>query len=230
MKLLLISIAPVLIIIIYIYYRDKYDREPLKILFRALLVGAIISVPVIFVERFLSGYIPDGQVFSAAYSGFIVAGFTEESFKFLAFMVFIWSSIHFNEKFDGIVYAVFISLGFAMVENVLYVLNGGYQVGIIRSLTAVPAHALFGVVMGYYLGLAKFFPQQRIFFIMLAWLIPILLHGFYNFCLMAQQYWLLILMFPFLIYLWISGFRKMKYLSDHSIFRSDWSNTDSFGI
>jgi RsiW-degrading membrane proteinase PrsW (M82 family) len=229
MNLILISIAPVLIIITYVYYRDKYDREPWKMLVRALVLGAVITVPVIFVERFLSHFSPASPLLSAAYSGFVVAGFTEETFKFVAFMLFVWKSIHFNEKFDGIVYAVFISLGFAAVENVLYVMNGGYRVGIIRALTAVPAHALFGVVMGYHLALARFFPKQRLIMLFLAWILPVLLHGFYNFCLMAQQYWLLLVMLPFLMFLWVSGFRKMKYLSDQSIFRNDWSNPDHFG-
>lgn len=222
MNLILISLAPVLIIACYIYYRDKYEKEPWRILFRALIIGVIITLPVIFLERFIAGFTPLDHMPAAAYSAFIVAAFSEESFKYIGFMLFIWMSRHFNEKFDGIVYAVFISLGFAMVENILYVMDGGVTVGLIRSLTAVPAHALFGILMGYYFGLAKFFPKKRIRYLWLAWLIPWLLHGFYDFCLMSEQYFFLIIFIPFLVFLWITGFRKMKYLSDRSIYRNDF--------
>ena len=96
----------------------------------------------------------------AAYTAFIVAALTEEGMKFLAFYFFFWKNRNFNERFDGIVYAVYISLGFAGIENILYVFTGGYSVGVIRALTAVPAHALFGIVMGYYFGMAKFNPGR----------------------------------------------------------------------
>ena len=122
-NLFLLAIAPVVIIAVYIYMRDKYEKEPIIMLLNALGAGILITVPVLFLERLLSAVMPSfppqGEAF---YSAFIVAGFTEEFFKFLALYVLIWSNRNFNEKFDGIVYAVFISLGFAGVENILYVL------------------------------------------------------------------------------------------------------------
>jgi len=153
MVLFVIAVIPVFIILFYLYFRDKYEKEPFWWLVVALLAGCIITVPVIHVERileppiyYLSGYA------SAAWNAFVVAAFTEELFKFAALMLIFWNSRHFNEKFDGIVYASFISLGFAAVENIFYVINGGVQVGLTRAFTAVPAHALFGIVMGYILG------------------------------------------------------------------------------
>ncbi len=220
MDLLLISLAPVITIIIYVYYRDKYEKEPWRMLARALLLGIIIIVPVIAIERFLELFTPQNQISSAAYTAFVIAGFTEESFKYLAFVLFIWGKSFFNEKFDGIVYAVYISLGFAGVENIMYVLDGGFETGVIRAVTAVPAHALFGVTMGYYLGLAKFYSHKKKRYLFLAWFVPVAFHGFYNFCLMAQFYALLLVLIPFIIFLWINGFRKMKELSDSSIYRN----------
>lgn len=222
MNLILISLAPVFIIAGYIYFRDKYEKEPWRVLIRALIIGVAITLPVILLERLLSLYLPYNHMSAAAYSAFIVASFSEESLKYLGFMLFIWKSRHFNEKFDGIVYAVFISLGFALVENILYVMDGGVSVGLIRSLTAVPAHALFGILMGFYFGMAKFFPAKRTNYLLLAWSLPWLFHGFYDFCLMSEHYLLLILFLPFLAFLWITGFRKMKYLSDRSIYRDDF--------
>ncbi|MEA1898822.1 MAG: PrsW family glutamic-type intramembrane protease [Bacteroidota bacterium] len=221
MNLILISLAPVFIIAIYIYYRDKYEKEPWRVLARALIIGILITLPIILLERLLSLYLPYSHMSAAAYNAFIVASFSEESIKYLGFMLFIWTSRHFNEKFDGIVYAVFISLGFALVENILYVVDGGISVGLIRSLTAVPAHALFGILMGFYFGMAKFFPAKRVYYLLLAWFLPWLFHGFYDFCLMSEHYLLLILFLPFLAFLWFLGFRKMKYLSERSIYRND---------
>jgi len=143
----------------------------------------------------------------------------EEGFKFLVFLLLVWNNKEFNEKFDGIVYAVFISLGFAGVENILYV-SGDITIGLSRALTAVPAHALFGVTMGYYYGLARFYPMERGRYLKKALFWPVLLHGFYDFCLMSGHPLLLLLFIPFIVYLWISGFRKMKDLSDRSIFRN----------
>lgn len=220
LNLIFIALAPVFIIALYIYFRDKYDKEPIGVLLKSLLIGVIITIPIIFIERFFATLIENFQgIIFAAFRAFLVAGFTEELFKYLAFFLIIWRSRHFNEKFDGIVYAVFISLGFAAVENIFYVTGYGFKIGLVRAVTAVPAHALFGIVMGYHFGLAKFYPSEKRKQLILAFLIPLLLHGFYDFFLMAGKSLLLIIFIPFIITLWIQGFRRMKDLSDQSIFK-----------
>ena len=219
-NLLLISLAPILIIALYIYSRDKYEKEPLSVLFKALLAGILIVIPIMLIEKLLT--IPSENlegVSYAAYNAFIVAGLTEEGMKFFAFYFLFWNNRNFNEKFDGIVYSVYIALGFAGIENILYVFSGGYGVGIIRALTAVPAHALFGIVMGYYFSLAKFNASNKPVFIILAFLMPFLFHGLYNFLLMGNSPALLSAFIPVFIYFWISGFKKMSALSDASTFR-----------
>lgn len=221
MDLIFIALAPVLIILLYIYFRDKYEREPIGMLLKALMAGVLIIIPIFFIEAGLANF--GSSIFDASsntlWSAFVVAGATEEIFKFLALYILIWANRNFNEKFDGIVYAVFISLGFALVENVIYVIQGGAGVGWMRALTAVPAHALFGVVMGYYFGMARFAKGQRAFFMTRALMWPIILHGFYDYCLISEIPLLLIMFVPYIIYLWISGFRKMKEISDSSRFR-----------
>jgi len=227
-NLLLISLAPILIIALYIYNRDKYEKEPLSVLIKALLAGIIIVLPVMLIEKLLT--IPSENlegVSYAAYTAFTVAGLTEEGMKFLAFYFFFWNNRNFNEKFDGIVYSVYIALGFAGIENILYVFSGGYGVGIIRALTAVPAHALFGIVMGYYFSLAKFNASSKPVFIILAFLMPFLFHGLYNFLLMGNSPVLLSAFIPVFIYFWISGFKKMSALSDASIFRDTHEEVQS---
>lgn len=220
MILLITSLAPVLIILFYIYIRDRYEREPLGLLGRALLAGMLIVIPVFFVERFLVNMMPvSGQIPSAAYNAFLVAGLTEEAFKFMALLLLVWRSPNFNEKFDGIVYAVFVSLGFAAIENILYVAQGGTQTALVRGVTAVPAHALFGVTMGYYVGIARMYEELRKRYLLLALLLPVLLHGTYDFILMVGIEWLLAVFFVYVIFLYFYGMRKMRILSDASIFK-----------
>jgi RsiW-degrading membrane proteinase PrsW (M82 family) len=220
MVVLLASLAPVFIILFYIYFRDKYEKEPLRLLVKAIVAGIVIVIPVIFVERLLMSQMPSiGKVGEAAYRAFLVAASTEELFKFAAIYLLFWKSPSFNEKFDGIVYASFVSLGFAGVENVLYVMESGMQTALIRSLTAVPAHAIFGVTMGYYLGIARMYKELRSTYLARALLVPIVLHGIYDFILMVEIGWLLIFFIPYVIALYFMAHKKMKVLSDASIFR-----------
>jgi RsiW-degrading membrane proteinase PrsW (M82 family) len=220
---LILSLAPVVIIAAYIYYRDKYDKEPLPLLLKALAAGIAIVVPIVFIEQFLSLFVPlFPGILGAAYHGFVVAGFTEESFKFLALYLLFWRSNVFSEKFDGIVYATFISLGFAGVENVLYVFKYGYSTGLTRAWTAVPAHAVFGVTMGFYAGMARFYDKGKKELLKKALMIPIGLHGLYDFILMTGYDWLLIFFSIFVFFLYLSALERIKTLSDQSIFKTDY--------
>jgi len=222
MGVFLSAIAPVFIIAFYIYFRDKYEKEPLLMLAKALAVGMIAVIPILFMERFLMSVMPDmGKVGSAAYQAFVVAGGTEEVFKYLALYLLIWKSPHFNEQFDGIVYAVFVSLGFATVENIMYVTDGGIQTAMVRAITAVPAHAIFGITMGYYFGIARRYSELKKVYILRALWVPIVLHGIYDFILMVEISWLLMLFIPYVIFLYIAGGKKIKILSEASIFKPD---------
>ncbi len=219
MGIFLSAIAPVIIIALYIYFRDKYEKEPLLLLAKALALGMLTVIPILFVERFLMGVMPPlGKIGSAAYQAFLVAGTSEEVFKFLALYLLIWKSPSFNEQFDGIVYAVFVSLGFAAVENVMYVMDGGLEVAAVRAITAVPAHAIFGITMGYFFGIARRYKELRKGYMQRALWVPILLHGIYDFILMVGIPWLLALFIPYVIYLYISGGKKLKILSEASVF------------
>ena len=220
-SLLVISIAPVFIILAYIYYRDKYEKEPIWLLIEGLVAGGVVVLPIIYFERIISEWganLPHAG--NAAWTAFMVAALVEESFKYFAVFVLIWRNPNFNEKFDGIVYAVFVSLGFALVENVGYVMqnSNGMQVGLMRAFTAVPAHAIFGILMGYRLGLAKFIPSQRTKNLILAFLIPFFFHGVYDFILMLEMNVLLIFFFGFVIFMYWFGRKRMKQVEDSSIF------------
>ncbi|MCU0461218.1 MAG: PrsW family glutamic-type intramembrane protease [Bacteroidales bacterium] len=227
-SLLLISLAPVFIIAFYIYNRDRYEKEPVSILIRALILGILCVLPVMLIEYVLTRlYRGTEGIKEAAYTAFIVAGFTEEAIKFLALWLFFWRNRNFNEKFDAIVYAVYIALGFAAVENIIYVFQGGFGVGLARALTAVPAHALFGIMMGYNFGLARFNEKFRIINLIAAFTLPIVAHGAYDFLLIGNSPVLLIAFIPLLILYWITGFRRMKKLSDDSVFKNSLPDDQS---
>lgn len=223
MNLLILSLAPVVVIATYIYYRDKYEKEPIRLLLFSLLVGGLTVIPILFIEQFLSSFSTffNGLV-AAAWKAFVVAAFSEELFKYLALYLLIWKSPEFNEKFDGIVYATYVSLGFAGVENVLYVMEGGLSTGVMRAITAVPAHAIFGITMGFYFGLAKFYEKDRSRLKIKALAYPILLHGIYDFILFTEIAWLTIVFVGFVVYLYISGLKRLKFLSDQSIYNTDY--------
>ena len=223
MALLLISLAPVAIIAFYVWFRDKYEREPIRMLIYAMLAGAAIVIPVVAVENIIqaAGSFLQGLAL-AAWHAFAVAGFTEELFKYIALFLLIWKSPEFNDKYDGIVYATFISLGFAGIENVMYVTGNGFSTGLMRAFTAVPAHAIFGITMGFYFGMARFYPlRQKEFKAKALWL-PILLHGIYDFILMTGIEWLWIVFLIFVGYLYFSGLKRMKILSVQSYYRTDY--------
>ncbi|HNW51347.1 MAG TPA: PrsW family glutamic-type intramembrane protease [Prolixibacteraceae bacterium] len=219
---ILLALAPVFIIAFYIYFRDKYEKEPWPILLLSMLAGVVITLPITFAEEFMAflggGF--DG-IFKTFWDSFLVAAFCEEGFKLIVLVLLIWKSKEFNEKFDGIVYASFISLGFAGIENLMYVLKSGLGTGIFRAFSAVPAHAIFGISMGFFFAMAKFYPQKRRKYLWYTFLLPFFLHGFYDFILLSGYNVLLLIFIPFVLFLWISGFRKMKKMNNASIFRND---------
>lgn len=220
--LLIVSFAPVFIIAFYIYFRDKYEKEPWSLLLKAGALGAVITLPIILFEKAISAigsFLP--PLGNAAWDAFMVAALCEEAFKYAALFLLIWKNKEFNEKFDGIVYATFVSLGFALVENILYVFNSGMTTGLVRAFTAVPAHALFGITMGFFFGLAKFYPKKRKSYMIWAFALPFVLHGIYDFILMSGINAILWLFLPFIIFLWLSGLSKLKSLNKVSVYSTD---------
>jgi protease PrsW len=221
MELLIAALAPILIFAIYFYYRDKYEKEPVSLLLKTLLLGIFIALPVILLEKYLENFISiagDDSYLKAGFSAFIVASFSEELFKLLAVYWLIWKNPNFNELFDGIVYCVYVSLGFAAIENVIYVYSGGTSVALLRAFTAVPAHTLFGVAMGYNFGLAKFNKNKKGFYLVFSFIIPFILHGIYDFILMSNDGLLLLGFIPFMIFLWSRSKKRINELSDASIY------------
>jgi protease PrsW len=220
MTVLLVALGPALLILTYIYFRDKYEKEPILLLVRGFAAGALILIPVLLFEvqtGKVSANFP--SMLKAAWDGFIVASATEEILKFLAVYYLFWNNRNFNEKFDGIVYAVSVSLGFAALENFFYIYQGTLGTGLLRAFTAVPAHAIFGIIMGYYLGMARFRPFRKSGYIAMAVIMPWFFHGLYDFLLLSGHRVLVSLFIPLMIILVVMAFRRMKEQSDASFFK-----------
>lgn len=184
MNLILLAIAPICIIILYIYSKDKYEKEPPKLLFLSFVLGAVVSIFITSVMYY--GFdivlpLPNKtSILQQFIKAFFVVGFTEEFSKYIIVKYYAQTKADFNEPFDGIVYAVMVSMGFAATENIVYVLDSGIQTALLRAFTAVPAHATFGVLMGYYMGKAKF-SKNRLALNIAGLLLAILFHGAYDF-------------------------------------------------
>lgn len=184
MSLLLLAVAPAMVIILYIYFKDKFEKEPIPLLFKNFLLGATASVLITFILGVVALYIlpvSDTKSFYQQFvKAFIAVALVEEFSKYVIVRYYAQRNKEFNEPFDGIVYAVLVSMGFATLENVLYIFQHGAGVGFIRAFTAVPAHATFAILMGYFMGKAKF-SKNKVQLNLLGLLVATLFHGAYDF-------------------------------------------------
>ena len=219
-RLVIIAIIPAAIIIFGIYLSDRHDREPFRVLLLTYILGALTVIPSIIVEEILISLNIFPGVLGAFYNAFIVAALTEEYFKRLALLKYPYKTKFFNEKLDGIVYGIFSSMGFATVENIVYVVYryaNNPHVGLYRGVFSVPAHAVFAITMGYYLSLAKYDTEETRKRVNLrrSLYMPILLHGTFNFILMSRIPQLTALFIPYVLYIWWINQRKLsKFLYD----------------
>ncbi|MDD2411572.1 MAG: PrsW family glutamic-type intramembrane protease [Bacteroidales bacterium] len=196
--LLALSVAPALAILMAVYFIDKYDREPIRLLLTSVMLGIVALIPAIIFELIFGFMDQHENIFLIFIYAVWVVGFAEEGCKFFFLRTVPYIRPDFNEPLDGIVYGLAISMGFAAVENIFYVLNGGVGLGLLRMFTAVPMHAVCGVVMGYYVGLAKFSSQGSRKLLSTGLLLAIAIHGLYDFFLI-QQLWAGFAIFAFVV-------------------------------
>jgi RsiW-degrading membrane proteinase PrsW (M82 family) len=200
------GIAPGLALLSYFYLKDEYDSEPISVVLRTFMYGALLVLPIMFIQHVLE---TEHLVKSELFDAFISSSLLEEFFKWFILFYAVYQHVEFDEPFDGIVYGVAVSLGFATIENILYLLANGIEHAVTRALLPVSSHALFGVIMGFYIGKAKFTEGSKAKLVLLSLFLPFILHGSYDFILISQENWLLII-FPFMIFLWWFGLRKVK--------------------
>ncbi len=191
----------IIVISLYFYYIDP-NQEPLKRLAEAFILGFAISLQVDWLQNFIPA------IDNIAYISFIHAGLIEEGVKLLVINLTLFRNRYFTQKVDGITYAVFLSLGFALAENLVLIQDVG--TGIVRAFTAVPAHALFAVSMGFYVGKFKFLNKKQ--YLLLALIVPVLLHGVYNLLIFSQSFWGLIIFIPYIVFLWVKATKQHERL------------------
>jgi RsiW-degrading membrane proteinase PrsW (M82 family) len=191
MILLALALAPAIAIIFYIIGKDKYNKEPFKNLFISFLLGIVSTLPAILLQTLfktsIGVYETENPVLYYALLAFCIVGLSEEGSKYLMLRFYAYNRKAFDEPLDGIIYGVMVSMGFATLENILYVSQSGFSTAIVRMFLSVPAHACFGVIMGYYVGMAKFNKANGRFLKRVGLFLAILFHGAFDFFLFLQQ-------------------------------------------
>ncbi len=190
----LAAIAPAIILVLYIYIKDRYQREPLSQILKGLLYGLISAFLAISIATAfqLIGLAPAemNNVRDAFMTAFFSAAIPEESAKLLMLWLLVRRNPYFDEYVDGIVYAVAIGMGFAGFENILYVFqSGGNWIGTAwtRALLSVPGHYMFAVIMGYYYSYVHFHKGRNYFRMSMTLIAPVILHGLFDAFLMEGQ-------------------------------------------
>ncbi|SOB94281.1 protease prsW family protein [Ureibacillus xyleni] len=172
------AVAPGLALFSYFYLRNQMATEPRKTLFQTFLFGALITFPIMFIQYVLK---EEATITNRYLAEVLVSSGLEEFFKWLVILVVIFRHIEFDDPYDGILYGASVSLGFATVENVLYLLSFGIDTAIIRAILPVSSHALFGVLMGYYFGKSKFAKNDKEKeYLFLSIFAPFILHVIYS--------------------------------------------------
>ncbi len=191
-----LALIPPIVLLVIIYFSDRKEKEPFGLLAILFVMGIVSVLPIMIVELLetvVVGLIfPYESEITAVITAFLIAGLVEESFKFLFLWLFTWKNKNFDYIFDAIVYSVFVSLGFAALENVLYVFQNGFATGILRMFTSIPGHAIFAVVMGVFYGKAKYSAVKgdkkgAARNMVLSIVAPILVHGLYDALLMIGE-------------------------------------------
>jgi len=212
--LLSAAIAPGLALLSYFYLRNQMDTEPRKTLLQAFFFGTLITFPIMFIQYVVK---EEGAITNQFFVDVLFSSSLEEFFKWLVIFTLIFRHIEFDDPYDGLLYGASVSLGFATVENVLYLLTYGIHTAFIRAILPVSSHALFGVVMGFYYGKSKFAKNDKqMEYLILSLAAPLLLHIIYNSILSFKGYWIY-LMAPFMLFLWWFALRKVKLAHQHLV-------------
>lgn len=187
MLALALALAPTLAIVLFIIYRDKFDREPPTVLAGSFFYGMIATVPAIALEIGAGYFGLEKTIHGTVIFVFFGVALVEEFVKFVPLRIYSFNRRSFDEPLDGIVHGVMVGLGFATLENLLYVYQNGIGVAIARMFLSVPGHAAYGVIMGYFFGKAKFNYRNRLGLLLTGLLVATFFHGLYDSCLFVSQ-------------------------------------------
>ena len=247
-----LALLPAVVLLFYIYKKDRAEKEPIGLLIGLFFLGVVSIIPAMILEVFMQSML-NGLFFGRFTSespeyftnyvtyflyqlidNFICIALVEESCKWIFVFLVTRKNKNFNCLFDGVVYSVFVSLGFAAAENLFYVFQYGFGNALLRMVTAVPAHCFFGVIMGCFysrwfmnrkaaelesklrasgviaLGYNSF-PSGGL--LALSLIMPVLAHGFYDFCATMDSVFFTVLFLLFLGFLYFICFYSVRKLS-----------------
>lgn len=224
--LMFLAVLPVILILVFVYNKDK-EKEPISLLAKLFFLGIISCFLVLIVSGILELFLPfmhkklaDQSFIETILYVFFGVALVEESCKWIMLYKGGYNHKEFDEAYDIIIYAICVSLGFAFFENILYVVgSGSIATAIARAISAVPGHACDAVFMGYYLSMAKQYYYQKDLEkekknVILSIVIPTILHGIYDYCLMSGFTLLIFVFLVFVVFLYVISLKKIKQLSE----------------
>ena len=180
----LAALLPPILLLLFVWHKDA-TKEPFRQLFKAVIFGALICIPAVFWESFMGTLLFNGEepttIIGTTLNAFLCAAVPEETLKLIALWLVLRRNPYFDEHFDGIVYAVCVGLGFASMENIMYVFGDEdwFSTAIVRALLAVPGHYAFAILMGYYYSIYHFVDHSPKVAVCVL-LVPVLAHGTYD--------------------------------------------------
>jgi protease PrsW len=225
--LLVIAIAPAVALFLFFYLRDKYRREPIGVLLVTFALGAASLIPAAMTSlslQKLTGWNSHTPGLLQAFLGaMIIVGLVEEGAKFIVVRFYAYHRPEFDEPYDGIMYSVMAALGFATLENIIYIFSNGAGTGVMRALLAMPSHAFDGVLMGYFLGEAKFARDDRTgnWLSALGFGLAVVAHGLYDFIVFTldKAPLMALSLITMAVLFWVIFFKATRKLSEQSPYR-----------
>ncbi len=220
--LILAAIIPPIFLVRRIYMLDKLEKEPPRLLVSLVLLGAASTALAGAGEALgmylLAKFVPADTFIYNVLLYFVVVGLAEEGFKYMMLKLRTWKNPEFDCQFDGVVYAVCVSMGFALAENIGYVFGFGLSAAVTRALTAIPGHASFGVFMGAWYGLARYYANNgwnrgAKLFRLLSVIVPMLLHGTYDFIASTSSKDYIFVFVVFIVIMFLAAFRMARKLA-----------------
>ncbi|MFS8652498.1 MAG: glutamic-type intramembrane protease PrsW [Caldibacillus sp.] len=203
------GLAPGLALLSYFYLREEIRSEPIFEMLRSFLLGAILVFPIMFIQYVME---VENVLPFRLLDAFIRSSLLEEFFKWFIIYFTAYRFLEFQKPYDGIIYGVAVSLGYASAENILYLMAYGFDMeyALLRAFLPVSSHAVFGVIMGYYYGKSKFAnSENRYKLLLLALFVPFFLHGLYDYILLFQNATVFFIV-PFMFFIWYLALRKVK--------------------
>ena len=216
------AVIPAAFLLVRVYQLDRLEKESPRLLWSLVKAGIFSSLIALVLEKvfisLLNSYVLRDSEWFRILLYFVIVGISEEGAKYFMLRRTSWNTPEFNCLYDGIVYAVFVSLGFALWENISYVLHYGFANAVIRAVTAIPGHASFGVFMGLFYSASKMFEiqgdtQRSNLYSFIAILIPVLIHGAYDYIATLQMDSANVYFIAFIAILFIVSIRLIKEFS-----------------